>query len=186
MSELRDDITGSDQLNAKQLEAINLLSTGMTKVAVADTVGVHRVTLSGWHKDPRFRAELNRRIRERAEASAVRMQNLVEASLDVMEEAIRRDRDPKAAGQFLRLVGAHGFLGAPVVEPATFEEAALQIALEEEHRSRALSLVVAAGNPPTPTERVVEYLAGAPEAGKSPPAKPDKSQPAQPGSAEKT
>ena len=96
------------------MEAINLLATGMTQVATADAIGIHRVTLSNWvRKDPRVRAELNRRLQERAEATSVRVQSLVESSLDVLEASIKEDRDAKAAGSFLRLVGTQGYLGRP-------------------------------------------------------------------------
>ena len=44
MNEPKDNVTGSDEMNPIQLQAINLLSTGMTQVAVADAIKVHRVT----------------------------------------------------------------------------------------------------------------------------------------------
>lgn len=159
MSEPRDPVTGSDELSAKQLEAINLLCTGMTQVATAEVIKVHRVTLSNWfRKDPRFRAELHRRLDERAEATRVRLQSLVETSLDVLEESIKRDRDPKAAGAFLRLVGSQGFLGKPPSGPATFEEAALQMALEEEHLNSTLRVVLATTEPPKPPANLLDAI----------------------------
>jgi hypothetical protein len=174
MSEPTDDISGADQLSPQQLEGINKLATGMTQVAAAEAVGVHRVTVSNWiRKDPRFRAELNRRLQERAEATAVRLRNLVEGAVDVFEESIKRDRDPKAAGQVLKLVGARGFLEMLKPGPATFEEAALQIALEEERRSRALRLVMAATEPPNPGQALVDLLTNVGEAATAPPQKPE-------------
>jgi hypothetical protein len=163
MQEPRDNITGSDGLSPKQMEAINLLCAGQTQVAVADAIKVHRVTVSNWvRKDPRFRAELNRRLKEHAEANAVRMQNLVEASLEVMETSIKRDRDPRVATQILRLAGAQGYLGGPPAGPATFEDAALQIVLEDEHQSSALRLVLAATKPTKPRANIIDaVIAGA-------------------------
>jgi hypothetical protein len=160
MTQPRDPVTGSDELSPKQLEAINLLYTGKTKVATAEAIKVHRVTLSNWfRKDPRFRAELNRRLHDRAEATRVRVQSLVETSLDVLEESITRDRDPKAAGAFLRLVGSQGFLGAPPAGPATFEEAALQMVIDDEHQNTLLKVVRAKTEPPRPRPNLVDTIA---------------------------
>ena len=38
------------------MEAINLLATGMTQVATADAIGIHRVTLSNWVREGPTRA----------------------------------------------------------------------------------------------------------------------------------
>ena len=159
MNAPKDNVTGSDELSPKQLEAINLLSTGMTQVAVSEAIEVHRVTVSNWaRKDPRFRAELNRRLKERAEATAVRMQSLVEASLEVLETSIKRDQDSKVASQVLRLAGAQGYLGGPPAGPATFEEAAVQVALEDEHRNRMLRVVLAATEPSKPQPHLIDAI----------------------------
>lgn len=160
MSEPKDRVTGSDELSPKQLEAINLLGTGMTQVAAAEAINVHRVTLSNWfRKDPRFRAELHRQLDERAEATRVRVQSLVETSLDVLQESITRDRDPKVASSFLRLVSSQGYLGRPPAGPATFEEAALQMALEEEHLNSTLRVVLATTEPPKPPANLMDAIA---------------------------
>ena len=151
MSERRNRATGGDGLRPKQREAINCLVTGMTQTATAEAINVHRVTVSNWiRKDPSMRAELNRRHQERADATSVRVQGLVEASLDVLEESIKRDRDTKAAGAFLRLVGPQGYLGTPPTGPATFEAAALVIALELSRRQDAFRLVFGDQEPPPP------------------------------------
>ena len=78
-------------LTIEQLNAIDLLVTGMSDQEVADKVGVNRVTVTSWRLyDPYFQAELNKRRKEIWGASIDKMRNLIPKALETVENAIKQ------------------------------------------------------------------------------------------------
>jgi len=95
-------------LTIQQLNAIDLLVTGKTDQAVADAVGVARVTVTCWRLyDPHFEAELNRRRKEVWGASADRIRALLPKAFDVLEKAID-EGSYQAALALIKLAGLEG------------------------------------------------------------------------------
>jgi hypothetical protein len=57
--ELMQERSQAPKLTPEQLNAIDLLILGKTDREVAEIVGVRRETITKWHKNPFFMAELN-------------------------------------------------------------------------------------------------------------------------------
>ena len=131
------------------MEAINLLATGMTQVATADAIGIHRVTLSNWvRKDPRVRAELNRRLQERAEATSVRVQSLVESSLDVLRPRSRKIATPRPPARSCGSLVPRATWGGHQQAQRPSRKLPLQMALDEERLNAVLRLLLVSTEPP--------------------------------------
>ena len=61
----KNERSGLKQLKAVHREAIDLLATGRYKEGeIAELVGVCGQTISGWKKDPLFRAEYEKRLKQ--------------------------------------------------------------------------------------------------------------------------
>ncbi len=98
-------------LTIEQLNAIDLLVTGKSDQAVADTVGVSRPTVTSWRLyDAYFQAELNRRRKEVWSASVDRMRALLPKAFDVIERAID-EGSYQAALALIKLAGLDGVAG---------------------------------------------------------------------------
>ena len=94
-------------MTVKQLNAIDLLVQGETDTATAETVGVHRVTVTKWRNyDPYFQAELNRRRKELWSSSTDRLRALLPRALDTLEQELQEGKHRgRVAIDLLRLAG---------------------------------------------------------------------------------
>jgi len=92
-------------LSIEQLNAIDLLVMGKSDREVAEAVGVHRTTVTGWRLyNPHFQAALNRRRKEVFGAAVDRFRSLLQKALDVVEGALE-EGDPKIAMEVLKMAG---------------------------------------------------------------------------------
>ena len=91
--------TAGDNLNEKQLAAIDLLSCGKSYTAVAKSIDVDRRTIYRWRQNPEFAGTLEERRLELWEEASERLRALVQPSLDVLEHQLndRYDRARFAA-----------------------------------------------------------------------------------------
>jgi hypothetical protein len=78
------------QLSDEQLVAMELLLSGATDQHVADTVGVHRVTVTRWRLyQPHFRSELIRRRRAAYAGAADSFRTVIPLALDTLKDQLR-------------------------------------------------------------------------------------------------
>ena len=99
----------AEELNDKQLAALELLVAGATQQRAADAVGVTRQTVNEWcTKNPRFISERQTRRVLRSQHQQDRVQALADQALDVFEEQIRKG-DPKAATFILRMASSDAY-----------------------------------------------------------------------------
>jgi Helix-turn-helix of insertion element transposase len=93
------------QLDPRQLRAVDLLVEGKTDTQVAAEIEVDRSTVWRWRKrDPFFRAELARRRDELWNASGERLRALRLRAFDAIDDALDRG-DWRAAVALLKLTG---------------------------------------------------------------------------------
>ncbi|MFN7934557.1 MAG: SEC-C metal-binding domain-containing protein [Bryobacteraceae bacterium] len=79
-------------LNAKQLEAIQALSTGLTATAAADAIGVHRTTLHNWCRTiPDFRDTLEASKRAYIDKYRSEMNALAAPSINILRGILDDD-----------------------------------------------------------------------------------------------
>lgn len=107
------------ELSIEQLNAIDLLVLGKTDREVAEAVGVHRCTVTGWRLyNPYFQAELNRRRKEIWGAAVDRFRSLLLKALAAVEKSLE-EGDAKTAIEVLRMagldMGKEGSLGTYLV-----------------------------------------------------------------------
>jgi hypothetical protein len=78
------------ELSIEQLNAIDLLLTGTTDQAVADAVGVHRVTVTRWRLyHPHFRAALYQRRREAWAGAEDAFRTVIPMALDTLRDQLQ-------------------------------------------------------------------------------------------------
>lgn len=105
-----------DELNDKQLIALDLLVAGATQQRAADAAGVTRQTVNEWcTKNPRFISERQTRRMLRSQHQQDRVQALADQALDVFQEQIRKG-DPKAATFILRMASSDAYATPAQVE----------------------------------------------------------------------
>jgi hypothetical protein len=122
-------------LTIEQLNAIDLLVTGMSDQEVADKVGVNRVTVTSWRLyDPYFQAELNKRRKEIWGASIDKMRNLIPKALETVENAIKQG-DVKTALEFLKMAGMGDVFVGNIGEDEP-EKIIEKLAKEKEEKAR--------------------------------------------------
>jgi len=99
------------KLTPEQLNAIDLLILGKTDREVAEIVGVRRETITKWHKNPFFSAELNVRREELWVDAKLRLKSLVHEAVNVLTNGLA-SKDEKvaitAAVHILKTVGLYG------------------------------------------------------------------------------
>ncbi len=116
-------------LTIEQQHAIDLLVLGKSDQEVADSVGVHRVTVTKWRNyDACFQAGLNVRRRDVFSTSADRLRSLVPVAVEVLVAELN---NPENAGRgqlalsVLKAIGiAAGDIG-PTTPNAVIERAVL-------------------------------------------------------------
>ncbi len=125
-------------LSPKQELAVDLLATGATVTATAETSGVTRQTVSEWlNAHSGFRAALNRRRQELWAESTDRIRALLPKALDVLGDELEGDKRLAAAVHIMRMAGLYG-LPAPTGSTDPEE-------LEADRKDKAFSLSLRQG-----------------------------------------
>jgi hypothetical protein len=111
--ELMQERSEAPKLTPEQLNAIDLLILGKTDREVAEMVGVRRETITKWHKNPFFSAELSVRREELWVDAKLRLKSLVHEAVNVLTNGLS-STDEKvaitAAVHILKTVGLYGEL----------------------------------------------------------------------------
>ncbi|CVK18407.1 helix-turn-helix domain-containing protein [Sporomusa sphaeroides] len=101
------------KLTVQQLNAIDLLASGVGVVKTAEVLGVNRHTITRWKtRNPFFMAQLNSRRKELWSEAHERLRGMVTKSLDVMEAALDSG-DSRIAVEVLKAVNIYGGVPAP-------------------------------------------------------------------------
>jgi hypothetical protein len=121
------------KLTPEQLNAIDLLILGKTDREVAEAVGVRRETVTKWHKNPFFSAELSIRREELWADAKLRLKSLAHEAVNVLTRGLS-SQDEKvaitAAVHILKTVGLYGEVKQDF-GPDTPEEAVWKQAVEQ-------------------------------------------------------
>ena len=123
--DLMQDRSEAPKLTPEQLNAIDLLILGKTDREVAEAVGVRRETITKWHKNPFFSAELSIRREELWVDAKLRLKALAHEAVNVLTRGLFSSDEKvaiTAAIHILKTVGLYGELNQ-VFEPDTTEEA---------------------------------------------------------------
>jgi len=109
--ELMQDRSDAPNLPPEQLNAIDLLILGKTDREVSDIVGVRRETVTKWHKNPFFSAELSIKREELWVDAKLRLKSLAHEAVNVLTKGLS-SADEKvaitAAVHILKTVGLYG------------------------------------------------------------------------------
>lgn len=121
------DRSPAPRLTPEQLNAIDLLILGKTDREVSEIVGVRRETITKWHKNPFFTAELNVKREELWRDAKLRLRALASEAVNVLTNGLH-STDEKiaitAAVHILKTVGLYDKEGKnSVALPKTPEEA---------------------------------------------------------------
>ena len=119
--------------SCQQANAAAFMLEGMTDTAIAQQLGVSRVTVWRWRNSPEVVARLSAERNRRMETVARRMDTLADAALDVFESVILDAKAPaivrmKAAAEILDRVG--------VTAQAAREFRQQSVAAERDHADR--------------------------------------------------
>jgi len=108
---LMQERSEAPKLTPEQLNAIDMLILGKTDREVAEIVGVRRETVTKWHKNPFFSAELSIRREELWVDAKLRLKSLVHDAVNVLTNGLS-SKDEKvaitAAVHILKTVGLYG------------------------------------------------------------------------------
>ena len=133
------DRSSAPQLTPEQLNAIDLLILGKTDKEVSELVGVRRETITKWHKNPFFIAELNSRREVLWTDSKLRLRALASEAVEVLSNGLHSEDEKvaiSAAVHILKTVGLYDAEGkASITLPKTPEEAVWAQALEDNTNS---------------------------------------------------
>jgi hypothetical protein len=109
--ELMQERSDAPKLTPEQLNAIDLLILGKTDREVSDVVGVRRETITKWHKNPFFSAELSVKREELWVDAKLRLKSLAHEAVNVLTRGLS-STDEKvaitAAVHILKTVGLYG------------------------------------------------------------------------------
>lgn len=99
-----------NELDDRQLKAIELLATGETVSSTADLVGVNRKTIAEWKKQDKFKAELDRQTTELKFNVEKKILSQINPLLDkLMKIALQSDSDKTSLDAIIysinRLIG---------------------------------------------------------------------------------
>ena len=133
------DRSSAPQLTPEQLNAIDLLILGKTDREVSELVGVRRETITKWHKNPFFIAELNSRREGLWTDSKLRLRALASEAVEVLSNGLHSEDEKiaiSAAVHILKTVGLYDVEGKiSITLPKTPEEAVWAQALEDNTNS---------------------------------------------------
>lgn len=129
------DRSPAPRLTVEQLNAIDLLILGKTDREVSNLVGVRRETVTKWHQNPFFIAELNCRREALWIDSKLRLRALASEAIEVLSDGLHHE-DMKiaisAAVHILKTIGLYDKEGKESITlPTTPEEALWGRMLEE-------------------------------------------------------
>jgi len=79
------------KLTPEQLNAIDLLILGKTDKEVSNLVGVRRETVTKWHRNPFFTAELNSRREALWTDSKLRLRALASEAIEVLSDGLHHE-----------------------------------------------------------------------------------------------
>ncbi len=85
---LMQERSEAPKLTPEQLNAIDLLILGKTDREVAEAVGVRRETVTKWHKNPFFSAELSIRREELWSDAKLRLKSLAHEAVNVLTRGL--------------------------------------------------------------------------------------------------
>jgi hypothetical protein len=109
MSKMYKSIPALKELSIEQENALELLLTGASDAAVAESVGVSRQTVLNWrHNSPEFRAELSRRRASIYAECSDALRALVPDAIAVLRTQLKSEDarvQLKAASQVLKAAG---------------------------------------------------------------------------------
>ena len=121
------DRSSAPRLTPEQLNSIDLLILGKTDREVAEIIGVRRETITKWHKNPFFTAELNVKRDELWVDSKLRLRALASEAVNVLTNGLHSSDEKIAitsAVHILKTVGLYDKEGKnSVTLPKTPEEA---------------------------------------------------------------
>jgi len=121
------DRSPAPRLTVEQLNAIDLLILGKTDREVADLVGVRRETITKWHQNPFFMAELNTKRDALWIDSKLRLKALAHEAVNVLTNGLHSTNEKiaiTAAVHILKTVGLYDTEGKASIDlPKTPEEA---------------------------------------------------------------
>ena len=109
--DLMNSRSPAPKLTPEQLNAIDLLILGKTDKEVSEAIGVRRETVTRWHKNAFFIAELNARREELWVESKLRLKALVHDAVDVLTNGLKSSDEKikiTAAVHILKTVGLYG------------------------------------------------------------------------------
>jgi hypothetical protein len=109
--ELMQERSEAPKLTPEQLNAIDLLILGKTDREVAEIVGVRRETITKWHKNPFFSAELSSRREELWVDAKLRLKSLVHEAVNVLTNGLSSQNEKvaiAAAVHIMKTVGLYG------------------------------------------------------------------------------
>ena len=125
--ELMQDRSDAPNLTPEQLNAIDLLILGKTDREVSEIVGVRRETVTKWHKNPFFSAELSIKREELWVDAKLRLKSLAHEAVNVLTKGLSSGDEKvaiTAAVHILKTVGLYDKEGkSSVTLPKTPEEA---------------------------------------------------------------
>lgn len=109
--DLMNQRSDAPNLISEQLNAIDLLILGKTDKEVSEAIGVRRETVTRWHKNAFFIAELNARRGELWVESKLRLKALVHDAVDVLTNGLKSSDEKikiTSAVHILKTVGLYG------------------------------------------------------------------------------
>ena len=104
------DRSSAPRLTPEQLNAIDLLILGKTDREVSELVGVRRETITKWHKNPFFIAELNVKREELWRDSKLRLKSLAHEAVNILTNGLHSSDEKiaiTAAVHILKTVGLY-------------------------------------------------------------------------------
>jgi hypothetical protein len=121
------DRSPAPRLTPEQLNAIDLLILGKTDREVSELVGVRRETITKWHKNPFFIAELNVKRDELWTDAKLRLKALAHEAVNVLTNGLHSSDEKvaiTAAVHILKVTGLYDKEGKGSIDlPKTPEEA---------------------------------------------------------------
>ena len=131
MANKRDDSPTSELLSEAQARAAQLIALGRSGRSVADELGVHPSTLSGWRQSPEFRALVNAILSEAQTATRNKLTHAGNVALDVLIQVMKSktasDRDKlSAAAHVLGIVSPSPAQPGPTTGRELIEQEARQ------------------------------------------------------------
>lgn len=129
------DRSPAPRLTPEQLNAIDLLILGKTDREVSEIVGVRRETITKWHKNPFFTAELNVKREELWTDSKLRLKALAHEAVNTLTNGLHSSDEKiaiTAAVHILKVTGLYDGEWKGTLElPKTPEEAVWAQAIQE-------------------------------------------------------